>query len=143
MLSLCTCIIAAALQGCILVPFIDAFKKTGVAEGDRMQLLAPEVKKFTDALSWGSKTDALTVVADDSRTAIMKQLKGLGEDEHVVEAKVDEVEWIQDAYKAKVSVKVKYYKVPYYVVNTRVEEQQWEFSVAGGWKLKERAVSEG
>jgi hypothetical protein len=142
-LSLLVCVAAFALQGCLLVPFIDAFKKTGVAESDRQNLLQPEVKKFTEALRWGSKSDALGVVSSDSRATIAKQLKGLGEEEQIFDAIVEDVEWLQDAYVAKVSLKVKFYKVPYYVVKTRIEEQQWEFSVAGGWKLKERNLGEG
>jgi len=130
------------VQGCVLVPFITAFKQTGVTEGDRMALLPPEVKKYSDALSWGSKPSALAVVADDSRVEISKQLRGLGEDEHIVEAKIDEVEWMESAFKAKVFIKFRYYKVPFYVVKTRLEEQLWEFSVASGWKLKERVVKE-
>jgi hypothetical protein len=122
---------------------VNAFKQTGVAEGDRKALLAPEVKKFSDGISWGNKGVALDVVADESREAISKQLRGVGEEERVWECKVDDVIWTDDAYKAKVSVKVRYYKVPFYVVKTRIEEQRWEFSLAKGWKLVERSVVEG
>jgi hypothetical protein len=136
-------IVTAQCSGCVLVPFVNAFKQTGVAEGDRKALLAPEVKKFSDGISWGNKGVALDVVADESREAISKQLRGVGEEERVWECKVDDVIWTDDAYKAKVSVKVRYYKVPFYVVKTRIEEQRWEFSLAKGWKLVERSVVEG
>jgi hypothetical protein len=130
-------------SGCVLVPFVNAFKQTGVAEGDRMALLAPEVKKFSDGIAWGNKTAALEVVADRSREVISKQIRDVGEEERIWECKVDEVAWSEDAYKAKVAVKVKYYKVPFYVVKTRIEEQRWEFSLATGWKLVDRSFSEG
>jgi len=130
-------------SGCVLVPFVNAFKQTGVAEGDRMALLAPEVKKFSDGIAWGNKTAALEVVADQSRETISKQMRSAGEEERIWECKVDEVAWSDNAYKAKVSVKVKYYKVPFYVVKTRIEEQRWEFSLATGWKLVDRSFAEG
>jgi len=125
------------------VPFVQAFKQTGVSEGDRMALLAPEVKKFSDGLTWGNRVSALEVVADQSRVAISQQLKSASEDDHVVELKVNDVAWSENAYKAKVSLKVKYYKVPFYIVKTRLEEQQWEFSLGAGWKLTDRSVVEG
>ncbi len=136
-------VVAVQCSGCVLVPFVNAFKQTGVAEGDRMALLAPEVKKFSDGISWGNKSVALGVVADGSREAIAQQLRGLGEEERVWECKVDDVAWSENSYKAKVSVKVKYYKVPFYVVKTRIEEQHWEFSLAQGWKLVDRSIGEG
>lgn len=136
-------IVAAHCSGCVLVPFVNAFKQTGVAEGDRKALLAPEVKKFCDGISWGNKAAALEVVADESRETVSKQLRDVGEGERVWECKVDDVMWSEDAYKAKVSVKVRYYKIPFYVVKTRIEEQRWEFSLAKGWRLVERAVLEG
>jgi hypothetical protein len=135
--------VTAQCSGCVLVPFVNAFKQTGVAEGDRMALLAPEVKKFSDGISWGNKSVALGVVADQSRDAVAQQLRGLGEDERVWECKVDDVAWSENAYKAKVTVKVKYYKVPFYVVKTRLEQQNWEFSLGQGWKLVDRSIVEG
>jgi hypothetical protein len=143
----CFCILAmmaaCSLSGCILVPFIDAFKKTGATEGDRMALLAPEVQRFTEAIGWGKKTEALGFVLDESRKEISTQLKKIGAEERVVDSKVDEVEWANDAFDAHVAVKVQYFMVPYYVVKTRTEQQHWVFSLTSGWKLKERIIEEG
>lgn len=131
------------LSGCIFVPFIDAFKKTGATEGDRMALLAPEVQRFSEAIGWGKKSEALTFVLDESKKDISGQLKKVGSEERIVDSKVDEVEWANDAYDAHVAVKVQYFLVPYYIVKTRVEQQHWVFSLAGGWKLKERVIVDG
>jgi len=135
-------LVTSSLSGCLLVPFVDAFKQTGVTEGDRQALLQPEVKKFSEALGWGNKTDALQVVSDESRVAIAKQLKGLGEEERLVETKIDEVEWGPQSYDATVVVKVRYYKVPYYIVKTREERQKWTFNLTNGWKLSAFTVDE-
>jgi hypothetical protein len=138
-----TVTVACSLSGCILVPFIDAFKKTGATEGDRMALLAPEVQRFTEAIGWGKKTEALGFVLDESRKEISTQLKKIGSEERIVDSKVDEVEWANDAFDAHVAVKVQYFMVPYYVVKTRTEQQHWVFSLTSGWKLKERVIEEG
>jgi len=139
LLAFGTCL---ALSCCLLVPFIDAFKQTGATEGDRMALLPPEVKKFTEAVGWGNKTEAMGLVAEEARKEIAKQLKGVGTEERVVESKVEDVEWFDSARSAKVELKVRYFMVPYYVVKTRTEQQKWIFALSSGWKLKERMVVE-
>ncbi len=135
-------LLVQAFSGCLLVPFIEAFRQTGATENDRMTLLPPQVKKFTDAVGWGNRTEATSVVVPEYRKEISNQLKKLGEEERIVESKVEDVEWADSAFSAKVSVKVKYFLVPYYIVKSRIEEQQWVFSMAGGWKLKGRAVAD-
>jgi hypothetical protein len=135
--------VSISLSGCVLVPFVQAFKETGVTAGDRKALLGQEVKKFTDAIMWGSKSEALSIVAEESREEIARELGGLSEEERIVDSKVDEITWGDDAYTATVKLKVRFYKVPFYVVKNRVEEQQWNFSVGTGWRLTSRTVLEG
>jgi hypothetical protein len=137
------CAGGVALSGCVLVPFVQAFKKSGVAESDRMALLPGEVKKFSEGLQWGNKMQALTVVTDDARPVLSEQLRAVPEDERVVESKIDDVAWSESAYKAKVSLKVKYFRAPFFVVKTRIEEQNWRFSLADGWKLTDRSLLDG
>jgi hypothetical protein len=138
-----TFMLLIGLSGCLLVPFVDAFKKSGATESDRMALLAPEVQRFTEAIGWGNRSEAMSFVVEESRKEISSQFKKLGSEERIVDSKVDDVEWINSAWEAKVAVKVQYYMVPYYVVKTRLEDQHWIFSVASGWKLKQRSISEG
>lgn len=137
------CAASMSLSGCILVPFIQAFKETGATEADRMALLSDEVKKFNAAVVWGNKTEAMTFVAGESKLKLQSQFKDNSEDERIVETKVDSVEWGDAARTATVSVKVRYFRVPVYVVNVRKEEQQWQFTMSDGWKIKERVVNEG
>jgi hypothetical protein len=137
------CMASMSLSGCILVPFIQAFKETGATEGDRMALLSEEVKKFNAAVVWGNPTEAMTFVAGDSQLKLSSQFKDKSEDERIVETKVDSVEWGDAARTATVSVKVRYFRVPVYVVNVRKEEQQWQFTMGEGWKIKDRVVKEG
>ena len=134
--------IASVCSGCVLVPFVQAFKESGLTENDRMALLGPQVKKFTDARIFGNKTEALALVTADARPEIAKQLNESSEEERIVKSQIDHVEWIDDARKAKVTVRVDSYKVTQLVVNAVKEEQTWEFNPASGWQLSARTKVE-
>jgi hypothetical protein len=125
-----------------LVPFIQAFKEAGATEGDRKTLLAADVKKFCDAVIWGNRTEALSLVVDEARDPIGAQLRSAAEEEKIVDSKVDEIQWGDGALTAKAFVKVRFYKIPFYVVKTRVEEQHWEFASGSGWRMTAREVGE-
>ena len=131
--------VVSGLSGCILVPFVQAFKESGLTESDRMALLPPRLKKFSDARVFGNKSDALDVVMPEFRNYIAKQLSDVGEHERIVKSKVEEVEWSDSANKAKVMVKVESYKVTQLIVTTVTEEQQWEYSTSSGWLLRSRS----
>ena len=108
-----------------------------------MALLSEEVKKFNAAVVWGNRTEAMTFVAGESQLKLSSQFKDHSDDERIVETKVDSVEWGEAARSATVLVKVRYFRVPVYVVNVRKEEQQWQFTMSDGWKIKDRVVNEG
>lgn len=131
-----------SLSGCILVPFIQAFKEVGATEGDRMTLLNQDVKKFNAAIVWGNHTEAAAFVAPESQLTITAQFKDSNEEERIVDSKVTNVVWNDSARGALVEVKTKFYRVPVYVVNTRVEDQRWTWT-GGSWKLVERTLREG
>lgn len=143
-LTLCLpCLVVLNVTGCVLVPFVQAFKETGVTEGDRMALLPPQVKKFSDARVFGNKREALTFVSSDARNDISKQLNSNDDQERVVKSQIDDIEWSDDAYKARVVVKVDSFRMSRLIVETVTEEQHWEFTTAGGWLLTQRKKLEG
>jgi hypothetical protein len=135
--------VCASCTGCVLVPFVQAFKESGLTESDRMALLGPKVKKFADARTFGNKTDAIALVVPEARPEISKQLRETSDNERVVKSQIEEVAWSDNARKAKVIVKVESFKVHQLVVNTTLEEQTWEFSATGGWMLSSRTKQEG
>lgn len=137
------CLSTFMQSGCVLVPFIRAFKEVGATEGDRMALLNDEVRKFNAAVVWGDKTEAMSFITPESQLRLSSQFKDSSEEERVVDAKVENVTWADGAREATVVVKFKYFKIPVYVVNTRVEEQKWAFSHGDGWKILDRTVNEG
>lgn len=133
---------STTLSGCVLVPFIQAFKEVGATEGDRMALLDKEVKGFNAAVVWGNHTEAAGYVAPESQLKLSSQFKDATDEERIVDTKVTNVAWADSAREATVQVKTKFYRVPVYVVNTRTEEQRWVWG-SGAWKLVDRTVREG
>ena len=135
-----SCALVVSASGCILVPFVQAFKEVGATEGDRMALLPEQIKKFNAAVVFGNRMEAMSCVSTDSQGKVGSELKDNTEEERIVDSKVNNVVWADNARQATVEMKVKYFKVPVYVVNTRVEEQRWAFNVGEGWKLTDRIV---
>ena len=133
-------LIVLAISSCVLVPVIDSVKKAGLTEGDRQALLGKRVKAFHESLYWGSTDDALLFVEDESKEDVAQKLDGIGDSEKVIETKVKTVNFEDNSFTAKVSLTVRSYKVPYYVVNDRHEKQTWIFSLTDGWKLKSLEV---
>ena len=128
------------LSGCFLAPAIDSFKKVGVTSNDRRQLFAQRIKLYTEALFFGDKQQALAFATPEGRAELSKQLKAGSEEEKVVESKIDSVEFDESAHTADAEVVVKYFVAPFYIVNKRIEKQNWVFTVMNGWQLSSREV---
>ncbi len=135
-------LVTVSLNGCVLVPFVQAFKETGLTEGDRMALLPPQVKKFSDARVFGNKTDALSLVAPEAKAEISSQLQSNNDQERIVKSRIDEIEWLEDAFKARVVIKVDSFTMTQLVVKTFTEEQNWEFKTGTGWIMTGRTKKE-
>jgi len=89
---------------------------------------------------WGKQLQALSFAEPDSQATIRQFLVQHGKDERVVESEIESIEFSPDAYAAIVNSRVRYYRVPYYVVEERQENQEWSFSLSGGWKIKDVEV---
>ncbi|MCB0328153.1 MAG: hypothetical protein KDD70_00780 [Bdellovibrionales bacterium] len=127
-------------NGCILVPFINSAKQSGLLRSDRERLLQEEVTKFHRVRFWGKSMQALGFASDEGRESVGDFLRAHSEGEKVVESAIDFVDFQEDAYRAEVAARIKYYRVPYYVVEERIENQNWAFSVASGWKITDVRV---
>ena len=126
------------LEGCFLAPAIDSFKRLGVTREDRIVLLGPQIKKLEESMGWDDNVAALALVDEKEQPAFSKEFRKQLKSERVVDHKVVNVDFSDDAYKASAEVIVRSYKVPYYVVRERTEMQQWRFNVSDGWKLTGR-----
>jgi hypothetical protein len=87
---------------------------------------------------FGNKSLAMALVASESQTQISKQLQDKSDQERIVKSQVDEIEWIENARKARVVMKVESFTVSQLIVKTKKEEQRWEFSPGSGWLMTER-----
>ena len=72
---------------------------------------------------------------------MVEQLKKDRDKERLVDSKVDYVDFSDDAFSAKVDVTFKFFKVPFYIVTERKEQQTWRFAFGKGWKLAGREVN--
>lgn len=121
-----------------MAPAIDSFNKLGVTPSDRQALLEDRFRNFSEALYWGEPGEALTFVTPESRSDLELIFRRMRKHEKVVDSRIESVGFTDNAFTANIEVTQKYYKIPYYVVNERTENQVWEFHLNGGWLLKSR-----
>ena len=136
---LLTCLAAWSLSGCVFVPIIDAMHESGATESDRKQLLPEQVQRFSNALTWSNKAEAMEYVDPSAQAAIATELESYGEDLKIVDSRVSGVKFDSGAWKATVNISLRYYEVPYYVVKTRKDSQEWSFGMNSGWRLTSMA----
>jgi len=132
-LSIVLC--AAFLQGCILSPSINSIQKAGLTESGRKDTLNDAVKEFQTALFWENFPKAQGYASELNGQDVMAQLKQKRNEGRLVDSKVENVTFTDDAYKAKVDVSVRVKDDATNIVNSKNEEQSWIFSVYDGWKI--------
>lgn len=131
----CCVLLVSFLSGCFLAPAIDSFKKAGLTSSDRQRLLGQRMKEFHEALYWGDVDMALGYVDSEKQPEIRPILEGVSSSEKLVETKVMSTNFSESSFDAHVRMKVKSYRVPFYVVNERIDEQDWKFDLSTGWLL--------
>ncbi len=123
------------LPGCILAPAIDSFKRAGMTESDRQKLLGQRMKEFHEAISWGDADIAMGYVDPQKQEEVRPVIVSMTSDEKLVEGKIMSTAFAESAYDAHVRIKIKSYKVPFYLVKERIDEQDWKFDYSSGWLL--------
>lgn len=126
----------ACLGGCILVPAVASFKKAGLTEGDRRTLLAEDLKRFHDLLTFNNGSAAFSYIDPEHYNTVSAKLLEQAETEKIVETKIKHIQFEEGAYSATVDVSTRSFKVPFYIVNDRLERESWAFSLSDGWKIK-------
>lgn len=136
-------LLGAALSGCLFaVPLIEGFQDTGVTEGGRASQLKEDLRFFHHAIEDGNKATAVAYASDEFRDEFKTFLRKFSRSEKIVSAKVDFIDMADDAYSATVEVYVKYFTQKYYIVQERLIEEKWEFSLGEGWRLQSYSVLE-
>ena len=125
-------------SGCFVPHLIAGVQDTGLTVNSRRSLLPKEVKEFQEAVYYNNVMKALTKVADEMKESVKGDLMSRKERERIVEYKVEFSDFDESAYRAKVDVAVKYFEIPRYVVQTRIEKEDWHYITPGGWKLVDR-----
>lgn len=126
-------IVFLLLQGCIAVPFINAYKEAGFTAEDRKAKLPKQVRLFGNNLGMSSSMQMAQFIAPDKRREVMTKLDQ--PDRKIVDVKVNFVDFNEDGTDASVDLAVRGYQVPFYIVKTTVEHTKWKYD--GDWLLYE------
>jgi hypothetical protein len=106
------------------------------SKGQAKQL--PEViKLFNHNLYWGSLEQAAEYIVPENRSQFVRNAKSKRETEKLVDLEIGYIDFSDNNDSATVDIKVKYYRVPNYIIETRYDQQRWSFSrYSGGWLLE-------
>ncbi len=88
-------------------------------------LLEKSLKEFKNALYWNSFDQVSSFAEPADRTALMHDIKAARNSEKVVRIDVRGVELSKDEVQADVDLVINFFKVPQYVVASRVERYTW------------------
>lgn len=128
-------VLLCSLSACVaLAPVIETYRQLGVSSSDRAALLDQHVKTFHEAIYWGQAHTAMSFADESARVELREKIREAHRNVKLIDSKIDFVEFNDDINEAKVDIAIKYYKVPFYVVNERVEQQEWKFGAGSGWK---------
>jgi hypothetical protein len=128
-------VISIMCAGCIMVPIIDTFNRSGLTAEQRTAKLPLAVKDFQDAVFWGETQLALRAVVPEARNKIRQVLERFPGEERVVESKMVSADYGEEAYEAEVVVETKSYPKESLIVHKRRAFQRWEFHIGTGWRL--------
>ena len=109
----------------------------------KVEQLDKRIKDFHAALYWGLSGVATGFVVPDKRSNYARTYSKRKKKEKVVDIEVDHVELVASGKNAVVSVTVRYFSSPSYVVHSREEEQNWVFErFDGGWFIEDHKLLE-
>ena len=134
------------LPACFLVPIISGIQEVGATASGRRELLKKTVEAFHNSIKSCDMTSAMTFIEKEDtelRESIRGELRRNKDKFKIVPSSIDFVEFDDEAYSVDVEIRTKYFLVPYYVVNERLETEHWQFvSIGTKWQLKSRKVEE-
>lgn len=118
---------------------VGKFDSIFAGSDERSVMLSQRLDKFHRAVYWGSVNEVTEYVMPDKQLTFISDLKKQRKEQQFVDFEVSQVDFTDpEKNNADVEVKVRFFKVPTYVVETRREIQHWEFDrFDGGWKLRD------
>ncbi|RMG41072.1 MAG: hypothetical protein D6719_09300 [Candidatus Dadabacteria bacterium] len=134
-------VVAGFLTACGLGAMaVESISDIGATPASRKQKLTKDLKRFHNGLYWGQAGVVLGYVVDDKRDEFKRDMILSKKREKIVDHEIELVDFSDDARSAEVDVTVKYYEVPYYIVKSRLEREEWQFSMKEGWKIASRKI---
>lgn len=138
-------LLALSLNGCI-VPIISGFRQMGLTANSREELLQNDLQVFHAGMQRNEMQTVLNYIGDDAdaglRDQVRDELRSAKRKEKMVEAGIDFVDYSDESRRATVEMRIKYYKIPYYVIKERLETEEWAWHTSDGWKLASREVKD-
>lgn len=135
--------LALSLSGCVLVPFLDSFEKSGLREKDRKEILEKTVTAFYTKVTNGEFSDLGEYLDPEFADDLIDQLRINRRNEKIIEGTIDFVTFDEDAKEARVDMLVSFFEKPYYIVNERIEKQTWVFlGISSQWRLRAREITQ-
>lgn len=108
---------------------------------DRAGSLEPAVQNFHKAIYWQAYADVGALVDPSVKGKLLPQLETDRGGINYVDWKVKDIAFKNDNSSADVTVSVRYYKIPRYIVDTRLEHERWEYRrTEGGWLCASHSV---
>lgn len=127
--------IGGVFSGCI---DFGALNTVAASPAKKAELLQKTVDDFNQDLYWGSVELASLQVDPKIRSEFQRTYRKRREKERLVDVEVENVDYAASGNEATITIRVQYYKIPSYVVETRKEQQIWEFGrFEGGWRYLE------
>jgi hypothetical protein len=123
------------LNSCLLVPVVDSINKTGITRQQRVEQLAPAIQHFQSNLFWGERDRALAFAPSNKQERLRSIIRSFPDDQRIVDAKLVETEFTNEAYKAKVTLKVRSYLPSNLIISERKQYQTWSFELGTGWQI--------
>ncbi len=136
-------VLVFSTTGCIFMPIINGFREMGATADSRRELLQKKIRAFNLAIKDSDMSLAMACIDRDDeefRERVRNEIRKSKSKEKIVDAEIEYVEFDDDTYKADVEVRIKYYNVPFFVVNEKIEKTKWEF-YSREWWLKSRESS--
>jgi hypothetical protein len=137
MLRCVVCVLlVCVLSGCFAAIAHQAWNESGATADSRQSMLAKRLTDLQAVLVWNRPAEILAFGLPEARKALGELNRNVGGDVHIVEAQAEGIEPDQEYRNAVVHIRVKYYRVPYYRVETRSDRLTWTFALPDGWKIK-------
>ncbi len=122
-----------AFTGCTTMSYVES-----AIAGPRKKrdLLVKDVESFHQHLYWGSPDLAANHVTPEERSSFISKHRKRREKERFVDMEVESIEAQEEPWDADVFVRVRYFRIPTYIVETRRERERWQFNrFSGGWEF--------